>query len=99
MPVNLQSTPVTNSCNTRLTLLQGGLIVATMDPGNAQTLTLTFDQVGLYNPPNPPIFRTQNPNVAIAVVPGNLGYFSNTPAGVAFQYAVPGGQQQTVNFT
>jgi len=99
MPIDLESTPVTNSLNVRITLMQNGTIRATLEPEEAKTLSLRFDQVGQYNPGHPPVVRMQNPNVGVTVSPGHVGYFSIAPGAVLFHYARPGQQEITVRFT
>ncbi len=101
--LTLYSIPTTNSSNNRITLMNGGAIVATLDAGAAATLTVDFDQIGIHNPPHQPVVRDQNPPVAVGVLgvhPGNIAYVSDGPGPVThFSYAMPGGQQRTVNFT
>lgn len=99
MPVNLQSVPVTNTTDVRIALMHNGVITAALDPGDAQTLTTTFNQIGLFNPGHQPRIRNQNPPAAVAVQPGNLAYVSTGAGAVLLQYAPPGGQEQTVTFT
>jgi hypothetical protein len=97
--VNLQSTPITNTLAVRAALLNQGAIVATLDPGDAQVLTLVFNQVMLVNPGHPPVVRNQNPVANVAVTPGNVAYLMAGGGGVALNYAQPNGPQRTVQFT
>jgi hypothetical protein len=99
MPVNLQMTPTSNTTGVRVAFINNGAILASLDPGNAAVLTITYDQIGLFNPGYMPIIRTQNPNVAHVVVPGEVAYVSNGGGGTLLQHAPPHGVQQTVLYT
>jgi hypothetical protein len=99
MAVTLTQIPVSNTCNYRVALMLGGNILASIDAGEATVLSnLVFDQIGLYNPPNPPVIRTQNPNVPITVGVGSVAYVSCS-GGTTFHYAAPNGPDNTVTFT
>ncbi len=98
MPVNLQSTPITNNCGVGLTLQLAGNPVAGLAAGQASFMTLTFDEVLLANAVVPYPF-TQIPNVGVQVVPGNVAVLEQNTAGVRLQYGVPGGVMQRVQFT
>lgn len=97
--VNLQSTPITNTLAVRASLLNAGAIVATLDPGAAQVLTLSFDQVMLVNVGHPPLVLSQNPVAAVAVTPGNVAFLRTSAPGVALGFAPPNGVERTVRFT
>ena len=97
--VNLQSTPITNTLAVRASLLHNGNIVATLDPDEAKVLTLVFEQVMLVNPPHPPVVRTQNPAVPVAVVPGNVAYLQAGGGGVVLHYVLPNSPEHTVQFS
>lgn len=97
--VNLQSTPITNTLAVRAALLNQGAIVATLDPGETEVLTLVFNQVMLVNPGHPPVVRNQNPVANVSVTPGNLAYLRAGGGGVALNYGPPNGPERTVQFT
>jgi hypothetical protein len=98
MAVNLQVTPITNTCGFRVALMNGGVIVATLDPGAVAVLTLAFNQTGSFNPGLPPIFRNQNPPAVVNVVPGNVAWIAPGGGGLQLQFGPPGGMQQAVTF-
>jgi hypothetical protein len=85
--VNLNSIPTSNTLAVRVALARAGNIVASLDPGYANTLTVSFDQVILINPGNPPQVRNQNPAVAVTVSPGNVAFLQTVPNGVALKYS------------
>lgn len=99
MAVTLQSTPTTNTCAVQIAFLNAGAMVASLPPGGAQTLTITFDQIGLFNPPHPPVIRTQNPVAALAVPVGDIAYVSTSGGATLLKHAPPNGVEQTIRFT
>lgn len=96
--VNLNSVPTTNTSALRISLLNAGNIVTSLDPDEARVLTTSFDQVLLVNPGLPPVIRIQNPaGVVTTASPGNIAYFT-TVGGTALHFAIPGQQETVVSF-
>ncbi|CAB3778155.1 hypothetical protein LMG28614_00554 [Paraburkholderia ultramafica] len=91
MPVNFNSSPVTNTTPLRISFNDAhGNMVATLDSDEAKVLTITFTSIVLHNPPNPPVMRNQNPPAAITVHPGNVAFVEMGPGGaVVLNYAMP----------
>ena len=91
MPVNFNSSPVTNTTPLRISFNDmHGNMVATLDPDEAQVLTITFSSIAKHNPPHPPVVRHENPPVAIAINPGNIVFVEDGPAGALYlNYAMP----------
>ncbi len=100
MPVSLQSVPTTNSTHVTLQLLGAGGagVVATLAPGAAQTLTVSFNTVVVLNPPAVPVARNQNPAAVVNVQPGNIAFFVPLPGGVRLRYAQPEQAEAVVDF-
>ncbi|MEA3010676.1 MAG: hypothetical protein QOJ91_2368 [Sphingomonadales bacterium] len=98
MPVNLQHTPTINSTDLRINFMNAGAIVATLDAGDANALSIVFDSIRLNNPGHQPVIRMQNPNVPLAVHPGEIAYVSMAGGQVLLQHARWGGHEQTITF-
>ncbi|HAT12397.1 MAG TPA: hypothetical protein DCS91_01240 [Microcoleaceae bacterium UBA11344] len=98
--VNSYSVPTTNSLAYRVSFLLRGVIQASLEPGEAQTLNISFDSLMLVNPPAAPRVVYQNPPAAITVSPGSVAFLSADAAGsIKYSYAMPEEQETVVLFT
>jgi len=100
MTVHLDSIPTTNTLLVRLSLTSNGTIVATLDTGDSDSLSLILNRVMLVNPPYPPAVRNQQTPGDFEVHPGNIAFFENAAGGgINLVYATPGGPQTRINFS
>lgn len=102
MPVNFQNTPVNNAPGAMnlfpLHLMLNGVPQATLNVGDAQVLTVSFDSIRIVAAMNALDFD-QNPAANVAINPGSLATFSrinNTT--IELTYGQPGQAQHTVTF-
>ena len=102
MSVHLNSIPTTNSLgeiNLRITFIQKKKDQATLNVGEALSLTISFDSIGVGTSRPMTIYQKETPG-EISVEPGNLAFIEridNTM--IALQYGSPGGTQKSIVFT
>jgi hypothetical protein len=91
MPVNFQSTPVANTCKGRIAFYNKANLVAFIDAGESEVLTITFDgiAVGKARP------AVQIPNVDVEVRPTFIASVSGDSLRVLMQYGPPGVEPPT----
>ena len=99
MTVQFQNTPVANTTGATLQLMLAGVPQLVLAPHGAAVGNITFDQVMVFDPPNPVAGFNQFPvpPPVVAIQPGDIAYFSKAvgPPRVLLQYGPPGGGQTT----
>ncbi|MFQ6571995.1 hypothetical protein [Pseudomonas sp. UM16] len=102
MVVNLNSIPTANppgAINLRVTLFLKKKPVASLNVGEAVTLTTTFDSMGVGTSEPMAMYRKDSP-ADITIDPGNLAFVErNGDRQIALRYGAPGGTEQSVTFT
>ena len=98
--LQLQSSPTTNGLATTVHLMNAGVLQATLNAGAASTLTVSFDQVMLVNPPLAPVVRNFQNGTAAHSNPGDIATIrpGTVPGTVVVSWAKPGSNAQTATF-
>ncbi|WP_433766330.1 hypothetical protein [Pseudomonas putida] len=101
MSINLNSIPTTNppgEINLRITFLLNKKPQATLNVGEASSLTIRFDSIGVGTSEPMAIYRQETPG-DISIDPGNLAFVDRSVnAKIALRYGSPGGTQQNIVF-
>lgn len=98
MAVDLESIPTTNTLEFTATFLRNNASVASLGSGQAKTLSLRFDAIGVGNSEPLSIYRQETPG-DISVPPGNLAFVDRSvDRKIALRYSTQGGIQQNIIF-
>jgi hypothetical protein len=99
MSVSLQSTPIANKTDLRIGFFNGPKLLKSIDPDDAEVLTITFDTITLFNPPNSPVARAQNPGHPNRTVPpGEIAFVTTQGGQTLLHHAAPNSPEQIIRF-
>jgi hypothetical protein len=98
MTVNLNSIPTTNTIEFRVTFLLDNAPKAVLAHGQAETLSLNFNAIGVGNSEPLSVYRQETPgNTTLS--PGNLAFVDHTAGRkIALRYGTPDSVQQNIVF-
>ncbi len=102
MTVQFQNSPVSNTTTATLQLNLAAVPQLVLGPNGVAVSNVIFDQVLVFDPPNPVAGFDQQPvpPPVVAVPVGDVAYFSRAvgPARVLLRHGPPGGNQVTITF-
>lgn len=98
MAIALNSVPTTNAIDLRATFLYKGVPVKTLGPGEANTLTLVFDSIGVGTTQPLSVYNLQT-QTDVSLNPGTIAFLDRSvDRRIALRFGAPGGTQQNVVF-